>query len=95
MIYQISFMDTGNTLGNDRFYTQIHGINSRMLTGGTLSIVFTADDDALSHFFRTGCKFRIIAVIAILGHQRNIGTHAAELSTCRCNIIGGYIITGF
>ena len=23
MIYQVSLMDTGNTLGNDRFYTQI------------------------------------------------------------------------
>ena len=92
MVYKVSFMDTGNTLRDNSFYAEIHRVDCRMFTGGTLSIVLAANDDALTHGFRPGRELRIIAVVAVLGHQRNIGAHAGELRTGRGDVIGGDIV---
>ena len=86
-------MDTGNALGNDALYTQIHGVDGRMLTAGALSVVLTADDDGLAQLPCSLRELRIITVVAILGHERDVGAHAGELCTCRCDIVCGNVVS--
>ena len=92
MVQQIALVDSGNALGNDCTDTQIHRVNRRMLSGRALAVVLAANDDALAHLLRSLRELRIVTVIAVFAHQRNVGTHAGELRACRGNIVGGDII---
>ena len=88
-------MDTGNTLGNDTFYSQIHWVDGCMLSGRALTIVLTANDDTGAHFSCSLRELRIISVIAVFGHQRDVGTHTGKLCAGRCYIVRGNVVAAF
>ena len=92
MVDQVASVDTGDIFGDDRFYSQVHGIDGRVFSGRTLAVVLSADDEALSHLLGSRGKGRVIAVVAVLAHQRNVGAHAGELGAGGGNIIGGDIV---
>ena len=95
VVYQISLVDTGNALCDHTFYTQIHWINGCMLSGRALTIVFTTDNDTGSHFSCSFRKLSIISVVAVFGHQRDIGTHAGKFRAGRCYIVSGNVVAAF
>ena len=63
-----------------------------MLSGGALTIVLTANDDTGAHFSCSLRELRIISVIAVFGHQRDVGTHTGKLCAGWCDVIGGNIV---
>ena len=93
MVYKVSLVDSRDTLCDYRFDAEVHRVDGRMFTGRSLAIVFAADDDALSHRLCACRKLRIITVVAVLGHQRNIGAHAGEFRAGRGDIIRRDVVT--
>ena len=92
MIDQIALVDTRNALCDHGAHAQVHRVDGCVFAGRSLTIVLAADDDALSHLFCPCRKLRIVAVITVLAHKRNIRAHAGELGAGRGNIVGRDVV---
>ena len=92
MIDQIALVDTRNALCDHGTYAQVHRVDGCVFAGRSLTIVLAADDDALSHLFCPCRKLRIVAVITVLAHKRNIRAHTGEFCAGRSNIVGRDVV---
>ena len=85
-------MDSCKALADDSLNAQVQRSKRRVLSGGTLTVVGSADDNACACFL---CALREGLVAygeAVLGDSRNVGAQGQYLSACGHDVVGGDVV---
>ena len=70
----------------------IAAVDRRMGIGYQNKLLFWLPNDLKRFKALTTC---IISVVAVFGHQRDIGTHAGKFRAGRCYIVSGNVVAAF
>ena len=91
-IDEVSTMDTGKGFYDNSFYTEIERCKSGVFTGRALTVVDTADNNAVSKLFCTAGEIFIAYCETVFRNSRDIGTQRKNFCTCGhdmvcCNVV--------
>ena len=91
-IDEVGPVDTGKALGDDGFDSQIERNESGMLTGRTLAIVLTTDNDALPSLSGALGELLVADGEAEVGQIGDVGTVGQDFGSCRHNVVGSCLL---